>query len=74
MMGLGIVYPIGAVLQGGIANHTGVRTVTVIGAVTLLGVMAGIAAIRPAVFTSLGDPADPPVGPGVSLRPTGEVP
>ena len=29
MMGLGIVYPIGAVVQGTVANHTGVRTVTV---------------------------------------------
>ena len=47
MMGLGIVYPIGAVLQGWIANHTGVRAVTVVGAVLMLAAMAAIAALRP---------------------------
>ena len=35
MVGLGIVYPIGAVLQGWIGDHIGVRAVTVIGAVAL---------------------------------------
>jgi MFS family permease len=58
MMGLGIVYPIGAVLQGGIADHAGVRTVTVVGAVSLLVVLAAIALFRPVVFASLGDPDD----------------
>ncbi len=38
------------------ANHTGVRTVTVIGALAMLVAMATIALLRPAVFTSLGDP------------------
>ena len=74
MMGLGIVYPIGAVVQGGIANHTGVRTVTVVGAVAMLAVMAGVAALRPAVFTSLGDPGPAPVGRDVPLRPAEERP
>ena len=44
MMGLGIVYPLGAVLQGLAANHVGVRTVTVVGAGALLVVLGGIAA------------------------------
>ncbi len=67
MMGLGIVYPIGAVLQGGIANHTGVRTVTVGGAVLLLAAMAAIAVFHPATFVALGDRPSPPdpVAPGV---------
>ena len=37
MVGLGIVYPIGAVLQGWIGDHIGVRAVTVLGAVVLFG-------------------------------------
>ena len=75
MMGLGIVYPIGAVVQGAVANHTGVRTVTVIGALALLVVMAAIALLRPVVFRSLGDAGE--VGtaavPG-ALLPTEERP
>jgi MFS family permease len=59
MMGLGIVYPIGAVVQGTIADRTGVRSVTVVGALALLVALAAIALLRPAVFASLGDPGDP---------------
>ncbi len=59
MVGLGIVYPIGAVLQGWIGDHIGVRAVTVLGAVILFVVMAVIAAVRPVVFTALGDPTSP---------------
>ena len=56
MMGLGIVYPIGAVVQGAIADFVGVKTVTIAGAVLLFVVLAALAAFRPAVFNSLGDP------------------
>ena len=59
MVGLGIVYPIGAVLQGWIGDHIGVRAVTVLGAVILFVVMAVIAAVRPVVFIALGDPTSP---------------
>lgn len=71
MMGLGIVYPIGAVLQGSVANHVGVRTVTVTGAVLLFGVIGGIALVRAGVFAALGDPA--PTG-ASTVVPTIEVP
>jgi len=66
MMGLGIVYPIGAVLQGEIADHTGVREVTVAGAVVMLVAMAAIATLHPATFAALGaSPEAPgPVTPG----------
>jgi len=74
MMGLGIVYPVGAVLQGGIANHTGVRTVTVAGAVLLLATMAAIAVIHPATFTALGDLPDPDGANPAALRPDGATP
>jgi MFS family permease len=72
MMGLGIVYPIGAVLQGWIANHVGVRTVTVAGAAMLLVAMGAIAVLRPAVFAALGN--RPLTSAGPAVLPTREVP
>jgi MFS family permease len=72
MMGLGIVYPVGAVLQGGIGNHTGVRSVTVAGALILLAGMAAIAAFRPTIFAALGDLS--PVGAGGVVLPVEELP
>jgi MFS family permease len=59
MMGLGIVYPIGAVVQGWVADRVGVRTVTVVGAVVLLVALAAVAVLRPGVARSLDDPASP---------------
>lgn len=56
MLGLGIVYPIGAVVQGTIADHVGVKTVTVAGAVLLFAALAALGVFRPRAFTSLGDP------------------
>jgi MFS family permease len=74
MMGLGIVYPIGAVLQGGIANHIGVRKVTVAGAMAMAAVLVVIALARPAVFAALGDPGERRSGrPDVVLVPTEEL-
>jgi MFS family permease len=61
MMGLGLVYPIGAVLQGTIADHTGVRSVTVVGAVAMMATMAVIALVHPATFAALGDGPDAPL-------------
>ncbi len=55
MMGLGIVYPIGAVLQGWVANHLGVRTVTVVGAVALFAVLVGLSLLSPGTFAAMGD-------------------
>ncbi len=72
MMALGIVYPIGAVLQGWIGNHTGVRSVTIVGAIVLFAGMVAIAAFRPTVFTALGDPS--PATAGVMVLPTEELP
>jgi hypothetical protein len=60
MMGLGIVYPIGAVVQGWVADTIGVRSVTVAGAALLMGVLVGVAALRPGILVALGDrPAGP---------------
>ncbi len=59
MVGLGIVYPVGAVLQGWIGDHIGVRAVTVAGAAALLAVLVAIAAFCPRIFAALGDPTSP---------------
>ena len=72
MMGLGIVYPIGAVLQGTIANHLGVRAVTVGGAVVLLAGLTAIVLIRPIVFAALGT-VSPPLADD-TVVPTAELP
>jgi MFS family permease len=55
MMGLGIVYPIGAVIQGLIADRVGVRSVTVIGAVILMMGLVAILIVRPSVLAALGE-------------------
>jgi MFS family permease len=73
MMGLGIVYPIGAILQGQVADALGVRVVTVAGAVLLLVCMAAIAWFRPGILAVLGDPPEPPAVRN-SIVPTAEIP
>ena len=55
MMALGICYPVGAVVQGSIAGATGIRAVTVGGALALLMVLALLRAVRPGVFAALGE-------------------
>ncbi len=57
MMGLGVVYPIGAVLQGWIADATGVRTVTISGAALLMVALAAIALFWPGTLAALDDQA-----------------
>jgi len=69
MMGLGIIYPIGAVLQGWIADHVGVRAITVAGALVLLGSVAVVTLARPGLFGSMGDPAAP-AGPDDPAQPS----
>ncbi len=56
MMALGLVYPIGAVVQGRLANTHGIRAVTLAGAVVLFAVLVLAAVVRPAAFTNLADP------------------
>ena len=56
MMALGLLYPLGAVLQGWAANFHGVRTVMVAGAVALLALVTLTVLVRPTIFTNLGDP------------------
>lgn len=56
MLALGVMYPIGAVIQGAIGGSVGVRAVTVAGAGLLLAVLVVLGATRPGVLGSLGDP------------------
>jgi len=59
MMTLGIGYPVGAVLQGSLAQALGVRTVTVGAAVVLLGVLTLVAALRSRWLAALGAATEP---------------
>ena len=75
MMALGLVYPLGAVLQGWLANAHGVRAVTVAGALALLALAALAATVRPTIFTNLGDPPtgdDDPARPAATGTGTGQ--
>lgn len=56
MMALGLVYPLGAVIQGWLANTHGIRAVTVAGAVVLFALLVLVALFRPTIFTNLADP------------------
>jgi MFS family permease len=64
MMALGLVYPIGAVIQGRLANTHGIRAVTIAAALVLLALVTVTAVVRPTIFTNLADPppGDPPDG------------
>ncbi|HLH29354.1 MAG TPA: MFS transporter, partial [Acidimicrobiales bacterium] len=68
MMGLGLVYPIGAVVQGSIADAAGLRVVTAVGALVLLAVLAVVSLGRPSVLQALGDPEPAAVAPLVALE------
>ena len=58
MMALGLIYPLGAVVQGWLADSHGVRSVTVVAALVLLALLVLAAVARPTFFTNLGDPPD----------------
>lgn len=56
---LGTMYPIGAVLQGALADRLGVRVVTAGGALCFLALVGGVLAARPGLALALDDPAAP---------------
>jgi MFS family permease len=70
MLSLGTIYPIGAVIQGAIGSHVGVRAVTGIAALALLLVMALTIGLRPGALRALGGPsAVPSAGSPVAAGP-----
>lgn len=60
-MALGSIYPIGAMLQGAVADRVGLATTTIAGAAVMLVVLAALLAVRPAVLAALDDPVVPTV-------------
>ncbi len=63
MLSLGTIYPIGALLQGQIANHAGIRPVTAGSGVVLLVAMAALVVAGRSLFAHLQDPVAEPAVP-----------
>lgn len=62
MVALGVVYPIGAIVQGFVGDRIGLRAVTAGTAVIYLAVVAAVGLARPGIAASYDDP--PEVGEG----------
>lgn len=60
-MALGSIYPIGALVQGAVADRVGLATTTVAAGLAMLAVLTGIALARPGILQALDDPARPEV-------------
>ena len=58
-MALGTIYPIGLIIQGAIAQHIGVRTMTVLSGVMVLVVVGALLAVRPSLFRALSTTSTP---------------
>jgi MFS family permease len=56
---LGLLYPIGAVVQGRLSDVIGQRIVTAGAAVAMLAVLAALAVARPGLFRRLEQPVVP---------------
>lgn len=54
-LALGVLYPVGATIQGPIADHVGLGTVTAGGALLLLGFVVFLRVARPATLRALDD-------------------
>jgi MFS family permease len=68
MLALGTIYPIGSLVQGQIADHTGIRAVTLGAGLLLLSVMVIVAVATPRLLRGLSDPIDPnPVAGGPAI-------
>ena len=58
---LGTLYPIGAALQGFLADHFGLRTVTAGSAIVMLGALVAVRTLRPGYTNALDTPLAPAV-------------
>lgn len=58
-LSLSIFYPLGAFVQADLAHTIGVRTVTLVGALFLLGVLAASALVRPQFWRDMGSSIEP---------------
>ncbi len=59
LVGLGTLYPLGALWQGVVGDALGLRWATTVGAAALLAVVSGLALLRPAALRAL-DPVPAP--------------
>ncbi|QXC59505.1 MFS transporter [Aquihabitans sp. G128] len=57
-LALGVLYPVGATLQGPIADHLGLGPVTALSGIALFAVVALIGVVRPARLAALEDPIE----------------
>jgi MFS family permease len=69
MMALGTIYPIGAVAEGALATHLGIRLVTACAGLVLAGAMAAVVRLRPSVGAALEDPVPAPAAAPAPLAP-----
>jgi MFS family permease len=53
---LGSLYPLGSILQGKIADHVGLRAVTIGSAVLMLAVLLAVRATRPGITAAIDQP------------------
>ena len=60
MTALGTIYPIGAVVEGALATHFGIRLVTACAGLALASAMGAVARLRPSVGAALEDPSPEP--------------
>ena len=69
---LGTIYPLGALVQGAVADRAGLATATVAGAVTLVAVVVAVGTLRPRFLDALDDrPSEPPIATG-AMGPGGD--
>jgi MFS family permease len=61
MLALGTIYPIGSLLQGQIADHAGIRDVTIGAGIALLGLILAAAGLAPGLLRGLTDADENPV-------------
>jgi MFS family permease len=60
-LALGVLYPVGATIQGPLADRFGLGRVTAASGIVLLGVVAVIRLVRPARLAAFEDPVDAPI-------------
>ena len=60
-LALGVLYPVGATIQGPIADHIGLGELTVLSGIALLGAIGLLRLLRPERLAALDDPVPTPV-------------
>lgn len=69
-LALGVLYPIGALIQGPLADHIGLGEMTVLSGVALLGVVGLLRLLKPERLAALDDPPTAHAVPAVVVEPS----